>query len=101
MLAPVVTVVSTTSITIQLSWTSSGQVVDKYEVTWERDTSGECPYIDKGNAIITNNSTSYTIKLQEEGGSYVINVRATNAAGSIISLPVIVRIVQIGEELVT
>ena len=70
-------------------------------MTWESDTSGQCPHIDKGNATITNDSTSYTIKRLEEGSSYFVNVTATNAAGSVVSVPVIERTVQIGEELVT
>ena len=79
---------STTATTISLSWTSAGSVVDSYEVTWERDTSGECPDEDEGSTTITDGSTSYTITGLEEDSSYTITVNATNAAGSAASEPV-------------
>ena len=86
---PSVTVSSTTSTTISLSWSvPSGSVVDTYEVMWERDTSGECPDEDEGSATITDGSTSYTITLLEEDSSYTITVTATNAVGSAVSDPV-------------
>ena len=79
---------STAATTISLSWTSAGSVVDSYEVTWERDTSGECPDEDEGSTTITDGSTSYTITGLEEDSSYTITVTATNAAGSAASDPV-------------
>ena len=86
---PSVTVSSTNSTTISLSWSvPSGSVVDSYEVVWERDTSGECPDEDEGSATITDGSTSYTITGLEEDSSYTITVTATNAAGSVVSDPV-------------
>ena len=83
--APEVTVNSTTATTISLSWTSAGSVVDSYEVTWERDTSGECPDEDEGSTTITDGSTSYNITGLEEDSNYTITVNATNAAGSAVS----------------
>ena len=56
---------------------------------WERDTLGECPDEDEGSTTITDGSTSYTITGLEEGSSYIITVTATNAAGIVISEPVI------------
>ena len=75
----------TTHTTISLSWTSGGPVVNNYEVMWERDTSGECPDVDEGSAIITDGSNSYTITGLEEDSNYTITVTATNAAGSTVS----------------
>ena len=86
---PTVTTNSTTPTTISLSWTSAGSEVDSYEVTWERDTSGECPGVDEGNATVSGNITSYTITQLEEDSSYTINVTATNLAGSVSSVPLI------------
>ena len=94
-----VTVDSTTATTISLSWTSAGSVVDSYEVTWERDTSGECPDEDEGSATITDGSTSYTITGLEEDSSYIITVNATNAAGSAISVSVTEKTEEAGEGL--
>ena len=86
--APEVTVNSTTATTISLSWTSAGSVVDSYEVTWERNTSGECPDENNGSTTITDGSTSYTITGLEEDSSYTIAVKATNAVGSAVSDPI-------------
>ena len=88
MQVPTVTANSTTPTTISLSWTSAGSEVDSYEVMWERDTSGDCPDVDEGNATVSGNITSYTITQLEEDSSYTINITATNAAGSAFSVPV-------------
>ena len=85
MVAPVVTVFSTTPTTILLSWTSSGSVVNRYVIIWERDTSGECAGNDIDMAIILNGSTSYIIYGLEEHSSYTVTVTATNTAGTEIS----------------
>ena len=82
---PAVITNSTTPTTISLSWTSAGSEVDSYEVMWERDTSGECPDVDEGNATVSGSSASYTITQLEEDSSYTINITATNAAGSVTS----------------
>ena len=88
MVPPVVTIGSTTATTIQLNWTIPGPVVDSYEVTWKRNTSGKCPNDHMGNAYIIDRSTSYTIRRMEEDSSYTITVTATNAAGSADSDPI-------------
>ena len=92
---------STTPTTIPLTWTSAGSEVDSYEVTWERDTSGECPDVDEGSNIITDGSTSYTISGLQEGSNYTITVTATNTAGSAVSVPVTAMTEEAGEGLVT
>ena len=78
MAVPVVTVGSETPTTIQLSWTSSGNEIDRYEVEWKRDTSGQCPIQDTGNATINYAYNSYTIKGIEANSSYFITVKAFN-----------------------
>ena len=83
-----VTASSTTPTTISLSWTSAGSEVDSYEVTWERDTSGECPDVDEGNATVSGNITSYTITQLEEDSSYTINVTTFNIFHDVTSAPV-------------
>ena len=88
MLAPVVSVGSTTPTTIPLYWTSAGSQVDSYEVTWARDTSRECADVDKDSATISGSSTSHTISGLEEDSNYTITVTATNTAGSAVSIPV-------------
>ena len=69
-------IVSTTSTSISLSWTSAGSEVDSYEVMWQRDTSGECPDEDEGSITITGDYTSYDIMGLEEDSSYRIDVTA-------------------------
>ena len=49
---------------------------------WQRDTSGECPDEDEGNATLTDGSTSYTIMELEENSSYTITVTAMNSVGT-------------------
>ena len=85
MQVPTVAVNSTTPNTISLSWTSAGSEVESYEVTWERDTSGECSDVDEGNATVSGSSTSYTVAQLEEDSNYTITVTANNAVGSAIS----------------
>ena len=81
---PVVTV----GTIIPLFWTSSGPDVYYYIVTWERDTSGECPDVDSGNATISGSSTFYIIQNVEENSRYFIVVKAIGSGGSAISLMV-------------
>ena len=92
---------STTSTTISLSWTTSNGTADSYEVTWERDTSGECTDVDEGSATISGSSTSYTISGLQEDSNYTITVTATNTAGSAVSVPVTAVTGEAGEGLVT
>ena len=44
--------------------------------------------MDEGSTIIIDGSTSYTISGLQEGSSYIVNVTATNTAGSAVSEPV-------------
>ena len=90
MKVPRVTINSKTPNNISLSWTGAGSEVESYKITWERDTSGECPDVDEGNAAVSGTITSYTITQLEEDSSYTINVTATNAAESVTSIPVTV-----------
>ena len=101
MLAPVVTVVSTTSTTIYLSWTSSGREVDGYEVKWKRDISGICPFGDNGNATITEASNRYAIRYLEEDSNYFVTVIGFNAVGNATSVLVTGMTKEAGERLVS
>ena len=81
---PVVTVESTTSTSIQISWTGSCSKVDKYEVKWERDTTRECRDVNLFNKTIINDSTSYNITELEEDSYYTIIVTA-NKSGIVVN----------------
>ena len=78
------TVVYTTSTTIQLSWTSSGPEVDGNEVMWKIDTTVEC-FENYTPSAHTTGSPIFTIAGLEAGSSYVITVVETNAAGRAVS----------------
>ena len=79
---PSVTVISSTAITISLSWSvPSGSVVESYEVKWERNDSNN-------STTITDGSTSYNITGLEAEGNYTITVAASNGAGIAVSDPV-------------
>ena len=79
---PSVTVSSTTATTISLSWSvPNGSVVDKYEVTWEREGI-------RSSTTITDGSTSYNITGLEAEANYTITVAASNRTGSAVSDPV-------------
>ena len=95
------TVVSTTSTTIQLSWTSSGPEVDSYEIMWDRDTSRECSEEHMNITTINDDSTSYNLTIPglEEDSSYIIIVLETNAAGTAVSNPVIAMTLEASEAL--
>ena len=84
-----VTVHFATPTTIHLSWTSSGTVVDNYEVSWKRNTDRMCPEVDISNDTVIYVSTHYAIRGLQENSSYTIIVTAMNAAGSVPSIPVI------------
>ena len=92
---------SITPTTICLSWTAANGTVENYEVIWARDTSGECSDVDEGSATISSSSTSYTISGLQEDSNYTITVRATNTAGSAVSVPVTAMTGEAGEGLVT
>ena len=78
------TVESTTSTSIQISWTGSCSKVDKYEVKWERDTTRECCDVNLFNKTIINDSTSYNITELEEDSHYTIIVTA-NKSGIVVN----------------
>ena len=50
-----------------------------------------------GSSTITDGSTNYAIENLEEGSSYTITVTATNAAGSVVSDPVMAVTEEVGE----
>ena len=56
--APVVMEESVSAFSAAISWTSSGPVVDRYEVYWERDTLGECPNENQGNTVTDGSTTT-------------------------------------------
>ena len=75
---------------------------------WERDTSGECPDVDKDSAPITDGSTSYIITSLEEDSRYgnditvaATKVAATNVTGSIGNNTVTAMTGEVGKGLVT
>ena len=98
MVHPIVTVTSTTLTTIQLSWSSSGSLIDSYEVKWGKYSSGKCSedVVDIDNTTVI--STNYTIRELDEGSRYLITVEATNAAGSnAVSVPISTMTKEAGE----
>ena len=99
--APVVNVSSTMSNSITLTWTVPGPEVESYDVSWERDTSGECPNGDSNSTSVSGGSASYTITGLQEDSTYTITVTATNTAGSAVSVPVTAVTGEAGEGLVT
>ena len=76
---------SVSAFSAAISWTSSGPVVERYEVYWERDTSGECSNENQGNTVTDGFTTSYEITDLFSVSRYNVTVRATNAAGSAVS----------------
>ncbi|CAI8037919.1 Receptor-type tyrosine-protein phosphatase F, partial [Geodia barretti] len=93
--APTVIDSSVGPFSISISWTSSGPVVERYEVEWQRDSSGVCPDEHMGSATVSGGSVrSYDITNLFGDSSYSIRVNATNAAGSAISDPLVVSTVE-------
>ena len=74
-----------TPTTIQLSWISSGPVVEIYMVSWMKDVSAKCSNNHRDTTTITDGSTSYIITELEEDSTYNITVTASIAAASGIS----------------
>ena len=68
-----------------------------YDIKWVRNISGECPDGNEGNAIITNDSTNYTITELEEYSIYNITLTIFDAAGSAESASFIVMTKEAGE----
>ena len=77
------TVDTTTTTSLSLSWTSAGSEVNGYVVMW---TSSECPGdVDEGSATIADiPEISYIIEGLREGTRYAITVSATTSA---VTLP--------------
>ena len=73
--------VTTTTITIT-GTTPIDSVVTGFEVTWQRDRSVGCSYINQQSIPVNRGFTSYTITRLEQGNRYTITVTASNAAGS-------------------
>ena len=71
-----------------------GSVVDMYEVMW---VGGGVI----GTTVITGDSTSYIIIRLEGESSYTITVKATNAAGSAVSDPIIETTLRAGKQFCT
>ena len=90
-----VTVGTTTTTSISLSWTSAGSEVDSYEVVWRYD--GECSEVMGGSTIVAGTMTSYTIEGLEEYITYSITVTATNDVSSAVSEVATVRTSEAGE----
>ena len=64
---------------------------------WQRDTSGECPDEHMGSATVSGGSErSYDITDLFGDSSYSIRVSAMNAAGSVISEPLVVSTAEAG-----
>ena len=89
------TVDSTTSTSIHISWGSSCPEVDEYEIAWERDTTKKCGDIKLFNETILK-STSFNIRGLEEDSHYIITVTA-NVAGIAINDSVIVKTAEAGK----
>ena len=95
--APTVIDSSVGAFSISISWTSSGPVVERYEVEWQRDTSGECPDEHTDSATVSGGSErSYDITDLFGDSSYSIRVSAMNAAGSAISDPLVISTAEAG-----
>ena len=80
---PNVTLGSTTSTSISLSWSvSSDSVVDSFEVMWERNNQRKRANGDQ-QIFVTRDSktTNYTIEKLKSGVRYDITVTAVNGAG--------------------
>ena len=90
-MAPIVMEFSTSPFSISITWTSSGAVVDSYEVLWDRATPDDCPDEHTGSATVSGTPPrSYDITGLFGDSAYMIRVNATNAAGSAISEQLVV-----------
>ena len=72
---------SSTAITITGS-VSSGTVVTRFEVRWQRDTSVGCSYENEGTIFVDGPFSSYQISGLEPGNRYTITVTVSNTAGT-------------------
>ena len=91
------TIVTATFITITGS-VSSGSVVTRFVVEWQRDTSVGCSDEDQDTISVTEAFTSYTITGLEPGNTYAITVTVSNSAGTApVSSPVTAMTQETGE----
>ena len=90
------TIVTATTIRITGS-VSSGSVVTRFVVEWQRDTSVGCSDVN-GRTISENGDfTSYIITGLEPGNRYTITVTVSNSAGTTVSSPVTAMTLEAGE----
>ena len=90
-MAPIVMEFSASPFSISITWTSSGAMVDSYEVLWDRATPDDCPDEHTGSATVSGTPpSSYNITGLFGDSAYMIRVNATNAAGSALSGPLVV-----------
>ena len=75
------TIVTATFITITGS-VSSGSVVTRFEVEWQRDTSVGCSDVNEDTISESGEFTIYTITGLEPGNRYTITVTVSNSAGT-------------------
>ena len=88
-----ITVDSTTTTSISLSWTiSTGSEVTSYEVTWQLSGSDVI-----FSATLTGSATGYTVEGLESGSIYSITVIATTSSGTVTSTPLLVTTLMEGE----
>ena len=86
---PVVAAKLITSTTIQLSWSSSGSMLNSYEVMWQKTASRKCHEKDTDNGSTTVFSTSYNVTGLDEDSRYIFTVKAIDATGSnALSIPI-------------
>ena len=74
LVGPEVTVVSTTSTSINISWKTICPEVDEYDVAWERDATRDCREVEKVGSILVHNSTNFNVTELEEGSYYMLTV---------------------------
>ena len=75
------TLVTATTIRITGS-VSSGSVVTRFVLEWQRDTSVGCSNVNGRIISVTGAFTSYTITGLEPGNRYTIRVTVSNSAGT-------------------
>ena len=91
------TIVTATFIRITGS-VSSGSVVTRFVVEWQRDTSVGCSDVNERTISVNGAFTSYSITGLEPGNRYTITVTVSNSAGTApVSSPVTAMTQETGE----
>ena len=90
------TIVTATFIRITDS-VSSGSVVTRFVVEWQRDTSVGCSDVNERTIPENGGFTSYTITGLEPGNRYTITVTVSNSAGNAVSNTVTAMTLEAGE----